>query len=164
MDAVEAGDRLVLPSPNGATVALAASVLAASVLGATVLAGSLRNASAVAKRARSLGASISVIAAGERWPDGSLRPCLEDMLGAGAVLSELDPAHLSPDARMAVAAYQASDIVDDVTRCPSGVELIEKGYGRDVVMATALNASHTVPTLDRDGCFRDEGSSAVPMQ
>jgi 2-phosphosulfolactate phosphatase len=152
LDAVEDGRRLVLPSPNGATVALAARGL-----DATVIAGSLRNASAVAQKAQSLGATISVIASGERWPDGSLRPCLEDLLGAGAVLCELELADQSPEARMAVAAYQASQIVDDVARCPSGVELIEKGYGLDLAMATAVNASQAVPTLDRDGCFRNEG-------
>lgn len=61
------GTRLVLPSPNGATlVALAAD------LGAAVIAGSLRNARAVAAACRTAGKTIAVIAAGERWPsDGA---------------------------------------------------------------------------------------------
>ena len=77
--------RLVLPSPNGSAIAAAAP-------GVTV-AASLRNASAVAEwlseRFRGDVEPVSVIAAGERWPDGSLRPALEDLLGAGAVLSAL---------------------------------------------------------------------------
>ncbi len=50
-------------------------------------------------------AEISVIAAGEKWPDGSLRPALEDLLGAGAILSRLE-GNLSGDAQAAVAAFE----------------------------------------------------------
>ncbi|WP_260850992.1 hypothetical protein [Rhodococcus sp. WB9] len=32
---------------------------------------------------------VSVIAAGEKWPGGELRPAIEDLWGAGAVLSAL---------------------------------------------------------------------------
>ena len=52
----DAGQRIVLPSPNGATIALAAADA-----GKPVLAGCLRNASAVARAARSLGETITVI-------------------------------------------------------------------------------------------------------
>jgi 2-phosphosulfolactate phosphatase len=80
--------RLVLPSPNGAACAVAAAEMGARC----VIAGSLRNASAVASIARLHGDVIAVVAAGERWSDGTLRPALEDQLGAGAILSALDPA------------------------------------------------------------------------
>lgn len=74
------GTRLVLPSPNGATLALAAEAT-------PVLAGSLRNAQAVAHAAQTFGRKITVIPAGERWrADDSLRPSFEDLLGAGAIL------------------------------------------------------------------------------
>ncbi|MEV0095209.1 hypothetical protein [Streptomyces sp. NPDC050738] len=72
--------RLVLPSPNGSAIAAAAGESA-------VLAGSLRNASAVGRWLADRGYGtldrpVAVIASGERWPDGSLRPALEDLLGA----------------------------------------------------------------------------------
>lgn len=36
-----------------------------------------------------LGRTVAVIPAGERWADGSLRPAIEDLLGAGAFIREL---------------------------------------------------------------------------
>jgi 2-phosphosulfolactate phosphatase len=81
------GARLVLPSPNGA--AICADMATAGV---PVLTACLRNATAVAAAALTLGETVGVIAAGERWPDGTLRPALEDLAGAGAVLTALDGA------------------------------------------------------------------------
>ncbi|MFC9246279.1 2-phosphosulfolactate phosphatase [Streptomyces sp. NPDC057136] len=146
--------RLVLPSPNGSTIAAAAGE-------STVLAGSLRNSGAVGRWLADRGYGtperpVGVIASGERWPDGSLRPALEDLLGAGAVIAALR-AHgrdrLSPEAATATAAFAGTeDIAVAVKHSASGRELIDGGYGEDVAVATELDGSTVVPVLT-DGAF-----------
>lgn len=138
------GEQLVLPSPNGATC----SVLAAEA-GATVVAGCLRNASAVGRLAAALGGTMAVIAAGEIWPDGGLRPAVEDLIGAGAVLADLDPRTLSPEARAAVAAFRAvrDDLLGMLESSSSGRELIDAGFGADVAIAGQVDATELVPML-----------------
>jgi 2-phosphosulfolactate phosphatase len=138
------GLRCVLPSPNGAQVTLAAA-RTANVL----LAGSLRNARAVAAAAARLGTTFNVIPAGERWPDGSLRPALEDWLGAGAILQWL-PGRRSPEAESAVALFERyrDELVATLNQCASGRELAERGHGRDTSIAGALDASSSVARFD----------------
>ncbi|NIA68162.1 hypothetical protein HBA54_06120 [Pelagibius litoralis] len=153
LDQLAAGDRLVLPSPNGAT-------LSTLVDGKPAYAACLRNATAVvaalqAGAAKREQTRIAVIAAGEHWPDGSLRPALEDLLGAGAVLARLK-GRLSPDAKAAAAAYRElrGDLADALALCPSGQELIAAGYPDDVAWATAEDSSTAVPLL-REGRYSD---------
>lgn len=143
------GTRLVLPSPNGATL-----VLLAAELGTTVLAGCMRNTSAVAAACRELGDTVAVIAAGERWVDaagesGTLRPAVEDLVGAGAILTALEPTHPSPEAIAAMAAFQtaAPDLSGFLNACSSGKELRECGFGPDVEPAAQLDVSRVVPRL-----------------
>jgi 2-phosphosulfolactate phosphatase len=145
-----AGTRLVLPSLNGSTIAAIGAGLAR-----TILAGCLRNASAVARAAERAGASIGVIPAGERWPDGSLRPAIEDLIGAGAIISHCPPADRSPESRAAVAAFQdaSADLQHLLLACGSGRELAEAGFAEDVRVAAELNASTSVPWLE-GGAFR----------
>jgi len=138
------GMRVVLPSPNGATLSYGGGR-------ARVLAGCLRNAAAVAQAAQAAGKRVSVVPAGEQWPDGTLRPCIEDWLGAGAIVDALSGV-CSPEAEAARAAFRAlrADLTRVLRGCTSGQELIERGYGDDVSLAVALNVSEAVPVL-REG-------------
>jgi 2-phosphosulfolactate phosphatase len=138
---------LVLPSPNGSTL----STLADAPM---VLCGCLRNATALADVINQQpGVEVVVVAAGERWPDGSLRPALEDLLGAGAIVAGLDG---EPDveAMAARAVYQsfADRLIETLEETMSGRELRGIGYGGDVRYAGAANASECVPVL-RSGVY-----------
>jgi 2-phosphosulfolactate phosphatase len=149
-------DRVVLPSPNGSALAFALAEAGVTVVGAC-----LRNARAVADvlggwRASSPATRVSVVAAGERWPDGGLRPAVEDLWGAGAVLTGLEGTAMSPEAAAAVAAYRAVEgRLDEVLpTCASGRELVEEGFGADVALAAAYDVSGVVPVLT-DEAFDD---------
>ncbi len=139
---IEPGARVVLPSPNGAMASLASQAL-------TTLSGCLRNASAVARAAAQRGQRIAVIPAGERWPDGTLRPSLEDWLGAGAILDQLS-GHASPEVRAAVAAFREhrANLEQVLLKCTSGQELVANGYPEDVLVASMLDASESIPLFD----------------
>lgn len=149
LSAIAPGTRLVLPSPNGALLTRRAASGAA-----TVFAGCLRNAAAVATAAASVTAGrVLVVAAGERWPDGSLRPALEDLVGAGSVLARL-PGTLSPEAAAAVAVYRDMDVRGALSRCESALELCERGFGQDVELALEADCSETAPVIrPPDGFF-----------
>ncbi|MFC3503662.1 2-phosphosulfolactate phosphatase [Micromonospora krabiensis] len=141
---------LVLPSPNGSAISAAASAT-----GLPVVAACLRNARAVGGWLRRQGygstdAPIGVIAAGERWPDGSLRPSVEDQLGAASVLDALSgvPGGLSVEAAMALAALASTpDVPAAVRGCVSGRELVEHGFAGDVEIAVQVDVSDVVPVL-----------------
>lgn len=140
-----AGTDVVLPSPNGA-----ACVLAAAATGATVVAGSLRNASAVARWIADDRGDVGLVAAGERWPDGSLRPSYEDWVGAGTIAGLLaDRFVWSAEAEAAAVAARVRRSLFEVA---SGIELEERGYDRDVLMAEDVDADDVVPVLV-DGRF-----------
>lgn len=143
-----AGLRLVLPSPNGSALSFQAADT-----GAAVVAGSLRNASAVATWAMANGKSTTIVCSSERWPDGSLRPAIEDAIGAGALIREL-PGRRSPEAAAAVAVFEAAmpDLNGSLLNCASGRELVDRGFEHDVELASELNVSRTVPIL-KDAAF-----------
>ena len=138
---IPAGARLVLPSPNGSTLSLATG-------GTPTLAGCLRNSRSVAAYARRLGCRVAVIACGERWPDGSLRPAVEDLIGTGAIVSHLG-GRKSPEARAAEAVFESNrgDVRRVLAACASGRELIRRGYPADVDLAGRLDSSESVPLL-----------------
>ena len=143
---------LVLPSPNGSAIAAAIKEHCGLV------AGSLRNAAAVGRWLRAAGVGtpdrpLTVIAAGERWPDGTLRPAVEDLLGAGAVIAALGAAARSPEAATAARAYAAgTDLPRTIMDSASGRELAAIGFAEDVAIAVEIDASQAVPAL-RDGAF-----------
>lgn len=149
--AAQGVQRLVLPSPNGSTISRRLSQA-----GATVIGVSLRNATAAAQwttRQMMDSAAVAVIAAGERWrADGSLRPAVEDLWGAGAFIQgllDLGATGLSPEADLAAAAYRhiASDVRAALLACASGRELVGYGYPKDVEIAAEVGGSDVVPVL-----------------
>ena len=152
--ALKEQERIVLPSPNGSTCAAIAQER-----GATVVAACLRNASAVATWVNGRAETVAVIACGETWPDGSLRPSLEDYLGAGAVIAGLSGTR-SPEAEAARHAWLngRSQIRHILSSCVSGRELAARGWDRDLEFASQVDVSDCVPLL-RDG-FVDAVASA----
>ena len=152
---------LVLPSPNGSTIAAAAPT-------GTVVAACLRNASAVGGWlvAQGFGTPerpVAVVPAGERWPDGSLRPALEDLLGAAAVITALThrgAGPVSPEAGAAPPVLAATTDLRAVLReCGSGRELVARGWPADVDVAAKRDADPVVPVLV-DGTFLDRAGWA----
>ena len=154
--------RLVLTSPNGATLAYAARQSGAS----RVFAGCLRNATATATyiRSRITAPSVAVIAAGEPWDGaaGLLRPAVEDMLGAGAILAAFDPSgaiggqRCSPEARAARAAFLDTGalLFEALTASASGRELVARGWEDDVATSSALDVTTVVAELVGDAFVR----------
>ncbi len=144
------GKKYVMSSLNGAACAKASAKVPA------LFAGSLLNARKTAKAAESVRektkSSITVIACGERI-NGSpeLRPCIEDYLGAGAILNELSGSK-SPEAGVCSGAFEnaSSKLEQLVGDCASGRELKAAGFGKDVLFAARLNVIREVPVLIQD--------------
>lgn len=153
---IPSGTKLLLPSPNG-------SRISAAVSGKPIFVGCLRNADAVARQATRLakGGTIAVIPAGERWPDGSLRPAIEDLIGAGAIISALGGT-LSAEAKIAVSAFHAAkkSLPEFLKESVSGQELRHMGFPQDVAVASYLNISSCAPLLRQNG-FSDVNTNSV---
>ena len=143
---LQPGQRLILPSPNGAAIA-------ARLNGAPTIAASLRNASAVARWLTAHGGRIGIVAAGEYDADGGWRPSYEDLVGAGAVIARIDGPR-TPQAEAAVVAFRSAGVAlaAQLLDSRSGRELVELGFGGDIEMAAALDTDDVVPVL-RDGVF-----------
>lgn len=163
-DAVDRGETVALDagahavSINGAAVAATA---AAS--GAVVLLGCLRNARAVAgvimaeQKRRGARTSVTIVAAGELSADGTLRPAVEDQLGAGAIVEALGVLgidHTSPEAAMAGEGFRGLRRATRhlLTASGSGRELLDRDKRDEVLNAAEVDAASAVPVL-RDGVF-----------
>jgi 2-phosphosulfolactate phosphatase len=144
LQAIPAHTTLVLPSPNGSTLCL-------STKNIPTFTACLRNAGAVAAHLARIATRVALIPAGERWSDGTLRPCLEDWIGAGAVLSSLGGSR-SPEAELAIAAFERfrGALTRTLSCCGSGKELIARGFQCDVELASQYAISSAVPMLASD--------------
>lgn len=151
LQALASGARLVLPSPNG-------SALSQRCAAPAVYAGCLRNAKAVAQALAQHAGPVVVVAAGEKWLDGSLRVALEDLLGAGAIITALNK-RKSPEAQAAEAAFllHRAALHETLLLASSGIELLERGFGDDIAIASALDVSAACPRLI-DGAYRNMNS------
>lgn len=130
--------RLVLPSPNGSTL-----TLSAAAYGSTY-AGCLRNAAALADHLNQHHTSLTIIPSGERWQDGSLRPAIEDWLGAGAIIAGLS-GRKSSEAQLAEAAFRHCDNLSQLIHdSASGLELINRGFVQDIAASLQLNSSRVI--------------------
>lgn len=150
LTAIKTGQRLVLPSPNGSTLSLAGGDTPTYI-------GCLRNAKSIANAALRHGNNIGVIPCGERWHDSehSLRPALEDWLGAGAIINSLrGELTRSPEAHAAAQAYRhTTNLLQTLKHCSSGQELIQRSYETDIHLAAEINHDTTTPMLI-DGAFQ----------
>jgi 2-phosphosulfolactate phosphatase len=141
---IPSGTLLVLPSPNGSTLSL-------STGGTVTVAACIRNCEAVAARLHKYGERIAVIPAGEQWSGGALRPSVEDLIGAGAILAGL-PGRRSPEAESAIAVFERfrHTLRDTIARSGSGKELVDDGFPEDVEMASEYASSGAFPVLAGD--------------
>ena len=100
-----------------------------------MIAGCLRNARAAAQLARTI---------------GSLRPTIEDWLGAGAIIAQLSAR--SPEAELACQAFHTAEhqLAWYLSECGSGRELTARSYADDVALAAALNVSESAPLLQEE--------------
>ena len=158
------GRRVVLPSLNGAMCSTIANRAPVVLIGAPLNAHTV--ASYVSRLQQNSGLSVTVIACGEHWNDvrrgeNSLRPAIEDYLGAGAILSHLTGRDFSPEAEVCRAAFLGSRerLAALIWECASGRELRERGFEADVRYASRLNA-YTVNPLLVDGAFKEASMTA----
>ncbi len=138
------GGAVVLPSPNGSAL----SALASARPGVAVYAGCLRNRRAVAMALAGF-SRVGIVAAGERWPDDSLRPAIEDWLGAGALVDALADALPTAEAELARTSFRAAkaDLARLMVDSLSGRELTAEGHAGDVAVAAELDGSDLAPRL-----------------
>ncbi|MCU1524969.1 MAG: hypothetical protein JWO18_1863 [Microbacteriaceae bacterium] len=127
-----------------------------------VVRGSLRNRRAVAEWVLAQQGDkgerfmIAIVAAGERWDDGSTRFAVEDLLAAGAVidaLADLGIDYCSPEAAAASAAFTGLRNATGhlIGASASGRTLTAAGKRADIDVAIELDVSSEVATAGEFG-------------
>lgn len=117
---------------------------------ALVLEATLENADRVARAAldeqerRGQRVAIAIVAAGERWPDGSLRPTAADLLVAGRVVDELAALGIDFHSPACAAACAAAIALRGATHSLVAAEAAARVMPADA----AGTASDTVPAAE----------------
>jgi 2-phosphosulfolactate phosphatase len=149
---------LVLPSPNGSAIS---HLVTDRPDPPALVACSIRNRAATARLLlERMPRPFGVVASGERWPDGSLRPALEDLLGAALVIERLAEGGetLSADAEVAgrsVAGLDGDSIRRLLGATMSAAELVGVGFPGDVALAGELDVEGAV-------AWQGDGYAGVP--
>jgi 2-phosphosulfolactate phosphatase len=147
---IEAGTRVVLPSPNGATCSQYGQIVPLLFVGSLVNAGAVADVVLMVVVGSDCG--VTVLACGERWPtpneDGELRFAIEDYLGAGAILARL-PLARSPEAEVCEGAFRhaRAELGRIIMESGSGRELRAMGFASDVERAVRLDLYDAVPVM-----------------
>ena len=140
------GESLVLPSPNGSAISFKAREA-----GITVFNGCFRNMAATAKACCDF-RRVLIIPCGERWPDGNLRPSIEDYAAAGGIIAAMERGSCSPEAQAAVATwqlYQQQNLLP-LYECSSAVELQQRGFAEDVALCLEVDTTRLACRLYGD--------------
>lgn len=145
------GEKLVLPSPNGSAISFLARDVDTDVI---VFSGCFRNLTQTAIACRDFD-RIMVIPCGERWPDGTLRPAVEDYAAAGGIIAAIGRDRCSPEAEGAVAAWQQLNLLS-LRECASALELQQRGFQEDVDLCLELDSAMRACQLQGD--FYTSGS------
>lgn len=168
--ALRPGDRIVVPSQNGATLCAAVEQAPATAI------GSFRNRAAAAHWcAKTLAAGtarrVTLIAAGSAWaqmtPLTALRPCIEDGLAAGAIASSANDLGLQLSAEAAAMAAQfetgmRQDALDSwLHRSVTGRWLHNRHTSADIDDACRIDHDTAVPTRCPDRFFRIAEATGV---
>jgi len=134
---ISEGESLVLPSPNGSAISFRARDA-----GITVFSGCFRNLSATAEACSGF-RRVLVVPCGERWPDGSIRPSVEDYAAAGGIIAAMGRGSCSPEAQSAIAAwhfYQTQNLLP-LHECSSALELQQRGFNEDIALCLEVDTA-----------------------
>ncbi len=131
------GERVVLPSPNGSAISFRARET-----GAAIFSGCFRNRTATAAACRHF-QRVLLVPCGEQWPDGGLRPSVEDYIAAGSIIEAIGRDNCSPESLAALAAWQHYRQQNPglLAECSSACELHERGFGEDVALCLETDRS-----------------------